>query len=148
LKSEKDNVEWLIDAGQCAVSLGRESLGLKWLRRAVELAPESFEALEAYVESLCDIEKFDVAREAIQEGRFAIARSTDLERLRFQVEFRGLRASQSECVVDSPVVLPFLRVSHSESKSPRRKWRADSGTTSFHPHLPRLRRPRSTRNAP
>jgi len=142
------NIEYLCDAGEFAVSLGRDETGLAWLRRAHDLAPDSMPVLKKLVEGLCEAERLDEARELMRNVQFRHGRSPEYQEMRSSVEFRILNASQDNAVVEDEqrTVLPFVRIVAAE-KRPARKWRADAAATS-RPHFPRVLRRSQARHAP
>lgn len=142
------NIKYLCDAGEHAIALGRDEMGLAWLRRAHDLAPDSVPVLKKLVAGLCEAERLEEARELMRNVQFRHGRSPEYQEMRSSVELRILIALQDDAVVgdEQRTILPFERIV-AAGKRPTRKWRADAAATS-QPHFPRVLRQSQARHAP
>lgn len=132
----------LADAGAYFAQMGRIKKGLTMLRQAVDLAPESIDALRSLTETLCELERFDEALKTVRVAAFRMRSEPRLAQMREQIEFRQARHAQRKAVRPPaaegkpPVLLPFLRV---VAERPNRGTRYRSDTISkIRPHLPRI----------
>lgn len=147
IKLDPRNVEYLCDAGQLAVSMGMEDAGFGWLRRALDLAPDSLNAIGMLVDSLSQCERYDEARELLAEARFRHGRSPAYQKMNAEFQFRLARLQQEDAAPSTAecTILPFVRVVNARS-SKRGVWRADSPSKG-RPHFPRVLRRSKARHA-
>ncbi len=133
LELDPNNVRLLTDAGLYFGEMGRWCEALALLQKAVELAPDDLGVLSALVEAMCEAERFEEARRAINVARFRFVGEGRLGRLRDDVEVR--RAQQQQGAPDFTDAVPFLRILSDEPQSVRgKKFRRDHSSNT-RPHV-------------
>lgn len=146
LELDGDQPECLGEAGMLALRLGKVVEGLKWLRRAVELAPDSPEAVARLVEGLVEIGRPEEARLTLRAALFRNHRDGRFRKLWNDFHFHELREEQEmvqesrwEAGVgdDKPVLLPFLRPVSAPAKVSGKRIRRDPAAPLPPPHVPR-----------
>jgi tetratricopeptide (TPR) repeat protein len=146
LEFDGDQPEVLSEAGMLALRLGKIVEGLKWLRRAVELAPDDPETVARLVEGLHEIGRPDEARLTLRAALFRNPRDGRFRKLLSDFNFHELREEQEvaresrwETVEEEmkPVLLPFLRPVSAPAKSSGKRVRRDPAAPLPAPHLPR-----------
>ena len=94
LHLDGDQPECLGEAGMLALQLGKVLEGLKWLRRAVELAPDDPEAVSRLVEGLQQIGRPQEARLTLRAALFRNPRDGRFRKLWNDFHFHELRDEQ------------------------------------------------------
>jgi tetratricopeptide (TPR) repeat protein len=131
LELDPSNARLLCDAGVYFGEMGRWPAALALLEKAVELAPEDLGVLSALVDAMCEAERYEEARRAVDVARFRFRRDGRLSELADGVEFR--RAQQAQANAD---VVPFLRVVGGDEAGVRgKKYRRDRAPKT-RSHLP------------
>jgi Flp pilus assembly protein TadD len=146
LEVDGDQPECLGEAGMLALRLGKVVEGLKWLRRAVELAPDDPEVVARLVEGLHEIGRPEEARLTLRAALFRNPRDSRFRKLWNDFHFHELREEQEsirearwETAGDEekPVLLPFLRPISPPAKSSGKRVRRDPASPLPSPHVPR-----------
>lgn len=146
LELDGDEPECLGEAGMLALKLGKVVLGLKWLRRAVELAPDDPEAVARLVEGLQEIGRPEQARLTLRAALFRNSRDGRFRKLWSDFHFHELREEQeiiresrweTTAGNDKPVLLPFLRPISAPAKMSGKRIRRDPASPLPSPHIPR-----------
>jgi Tfp pilus assembly protein PilF len=146
LQLDADQPECLGEAGMLALRVGKVSEGLKWLRRAVELAPDDPEAVARLVEGLQDIGRTEEARLTLRAALFRNPRDGRFRKLWNDFHFLELREEQESTrqarweagvETEKPVLLPFLRAISAPAKASGKRVRRDPAAPLPAPHLPR-----------
>jgi len=149
LEFDGDQPECLGEAGMLALRLGKVVEGLKWLRRAVELAPDDPEVVAQLVEGLHEIGRPEEARLTLRAARFRNPRDGRFRKLWSDFHFHELREQQEtaretrwETVEEEmkPVLLPFLHPVSAPAKASGKRVRRDPAAPLPGPHVPRRRR--------
>jgi len=158
LEINGDQPECLGEAGLLALRLGKVAEGLKWLRKAVEIAPDDPEVVARLVNALQDIGRANEARLTLRAAMFRNHRDSRFRKLWTDFHFHEVREEQEilrqtrwELTSDeeNPVILPFLRpVSAPQtSEMSSKRVRRDSASPLPPPHSPRRRRLRNQKHA-
>lgn len=139
---EPTNPRYLCDLGLQAVALGEIDEGLEALGKAVELAPDEPEVLEAMAVGLREADRLEEARRLLRSARFRHPRDGRFQKLWNDFQFQTLHDQQQaarrrvELTHEEPAILPFVR-----RESPRLV-RNDCPSTPTGPHQRRhSRRP-------
>jgi tetratricopeptide (TPR) repeat protein len=151
LEIEGDQPECLGEAGLLALRLGKVAQGLRWLRRAVELAPDKPEVVARLVDALSEIGRTNEARLTLRAAMFRNHRDSRFRKLWTDFHFHELREEQEtlrqtrweiNSDEEKPVFLPFLRpVSPPPpAAASSKRVRRDSASPLPSPHSPRRRR--------
>jgi Tfp pilus assembly protein PilF len=144
LELDPTNAQLLAEAGAYFGEMGRWREALELLEKAVELAPEDLGVLKALVDAMCEAERFEEARRAVDVARFRVQGEQRLGQLRHDVEFRRAQQQQGGAPDDAEV-LPFLRIHREEEESVRQKKYRRDAASKPRPHLPRAFRAFDTR---
>src|SRR5262249_41196960 len=94
LQLDGEQPECLGEAGMLALRLGKVTEGLKWLRRAVELAPDDPEVVEGLVEALQEMGRPEEARLTLRAAMFRNPRDGRFRKLWSDFHFFELREKQ------------------------------------------------------
>jgi tetratricopeptide (TPR) repeat protein len=145
LELDGDQPECLGEAGMLALRLGKVVEGLKWLRRAAELAPDDSEAVARLVEGLQEVGRPEEARVTLRAAMFRNPRDGQFRKLWSDFHFHELREQQEEeretrwetVEEEKPVLLPFLRPVSPPAKARGKRVRRDSASPLPPPHMPR-----------
>jgi tetratricopeptide (TPR) repeat protein len=145
LEIDGDQPECLGEAGILALRLGKVVEGLKWLRRAVELAPDEAEAVARLAEGLQEIGRSEEARMTLRAALFRNPRDGQFRKLWNEFHFHELREDQEsaretrwESVEEErPVLLPFLRPVSAPARASGKRIRRDPAAPLPPPHVPR-----------
>jgi tetratricopeptide (TPR) repeat protein len=145
LELDGDQPECLGEAGLLALRLGKVATGLKWLKRAAELAPHDSEAVGRLAEGLYEIGRPEEARRALRAALFQNSRDSRFRKLWNDFHFQELHEQQQlthsrwESSVDDerPVLLPFLRPVSPPAKVSSKRIRRDSAAPLPPTHVPR-----------
>jgi tetratricopeptide (TPR) repeat protein len=145
LQLDGDQPECLGKAGMLALQLGKVVDGLKWLRRAVELAPDDPEAVARLVEGLQEVGRSEEARLTLRAALFRNPRDGRFRKLWSDFHFQQLRQEQESKrqarydagTEEKPIVLPFLRPVSVPTQSRGKRVRRDPAGPLPSPHLPR-----------
>jgi len=146
LDLDSDQPERLGEAGMLALRLGKVVEGLKWLRRAAELAPDDPEVVARLVEGLHEIGRPEEARLTLRAALFRNPRDGRFRKLWSDFHFHELREEQEtiretrwETIgeEEKPVLLPFLRPVSAPAQAGRKRVRRDPATPLPPPHMPR-----------
>jgi tetratricopeptide (TPR) repeat protein len=146
LELDGDQPECLGEAGMLALQRGKVAEGLKWLRRAVELAPDDPEAVERLVEGLQEIGRSEEARVTLRAALFRNPHDGRFRKLWSDFHFHELRQEQEskrQAQYDAsddehnPAFLPFLRPVSAPAEARGKRVRRDPAAPLPPPHLPR-----------
>jgi tetratricopeptide (TPR) repeat protein len=146
LEIDGDQPECLGEAGILALRLGKVVEGLKWLRQAVELAPDDVEAVGRLVEGLQEIGRREEARMTMRAALFRNPRDGRFRKLWNEFHFHELREVQETAretrwetagEEDKPVLLPFLRPVSATAVASGKQIRRDPAAPLPPPHVPR-----------
>jgi tetratricopeptide (TPR) repeat protein len=146
LELDGDQPECLGEAGMLALQLGKVVEGLKWLRRAVELAPDDPEAVARLVEGLQEIGRSEEARLTLRAALFRNPRDGRFRKLWSDFHFHELRQAQESkrqarwdagLDEEKPILLPFLRPVSAPAQARGKRVRRDPAAPLPPPHLPR-----------
>jgi tetratricopeptide (TPR) repeat protein len=149
LQLDGEQPKCLGEAGILALRLGKVTEGLKWLRRAVELAPDDPEVVERLVEALQEIGRPEEARLTLRAALFRNPRDGRFSKLWSDFHFFELREKQQTQqqarwdadLETKPVLLPFLRPVSAPANASGKRVRRDPAAPLPQPHLPRRRLP-------
>lgn len=156
LQLDDDQPERLAQAGMFALMMGKVVEGLKWLRRAVELAPDDPEAVARLAEGLQQIGRPEEARLTLRAALFRNPRDGRFRKLWNDFHFCELRDEQeskrqadydADLDKEKPVLLPFLRPVSEPSQTGSKRVRRDPAGPLPTPHLPRRGRLNYPRHA-
>jgi tetratricopeptide (TPR) repeat protein len=146
LQLDPDQPECLRESGMLALRLGRIREGLKWLRRAVAIAPDDPQVVACLVEGLQDIGRAEEARLTLRAALFRNPRDGRFRKLWNDFHFHELREEQEsirqarwEISVEGekPVLLPFLRAVSAPAQTSGKRVRRDPAAPLPPPHIPR-----------
>jgi tetratricopeptide (TPR) repeat protein len=155
LQLDDNQPECLGEAGMLALRLGKVVEGLKWLRRAVELAPDDPETVGRLAEALQEIGRPEEARLTLRAALFRNPRDSRFRKLWSDFHFYEIREKQETQrqeqwdadLETKPVLLPFLRPVSTPAKTSGKRVRRDPAAPLPSPHLPRRGRLRYPRHA-
>jgi tetratricopeptide (TPR) repeat protein len=145
---DPDNPTYHVDAGVFALNHGHGEQGLRWLRRAVELAPQDVEAIGRVVRSLQDAGQADEARQTARAALFRNSRDRSFRQLWNDFRFQELHRRQQRvrkrraiqhAVAEGRVCLSFEQLTV-ETANGRRVVRQDRPSRTPAPHFLRLAR--------
>lgn len=142
LRLDPDQPTCLVDYGLLCLELGRNTAGLRALRRAARLAPDDSAVLGAVVEGLCQLERDAEAHQLLLTARFRNPRDPRFVKLWADFQFQQARESQEAArnarrrAKGGPVLLPFVRIVPSSATAGKRV-RRDRPAPPPKPHTPR-----------
>jgi tetratricopeptide (TPR) repeat protein len=146
LQLDPDQPECLGEAGMLALRTGKVREGLKWLRRAVEIAPDDPVVVARLVEGLQDIGRTEEARLTLRAALFRNPRDGRFRKLWSDFHFHELREEQESnrqarwdagLEGEKAVLLPFLRPVSAPALTRGKRVRRDPAAPMPPPHLPR-----------
>src|SRR5207249_11178670 len=146
LQLDADQPECLRETGMLALRLGRVREGLKWLRRAMEIAPDDPQVVACLVEGLQDIGRAEEARLTLRAALFRNPHDGRFRKLWNDFHFHELRDKQesrrqarydADLDKETPILLPFLRPVSEPIQTGSKRVRRDPAAPLPAPHLPR-----------
>lgn len=144
LKLDPNQPTCLVDFGMLCLELGRETAGIRALRRAVRLAPEDLSILAVVVEGFCHAGREEEARKFLLAARFRNPHDPRLDRLWRDYQFQQLHQEQAisnprRLRATRPTLLSFVKAKKAaqpaETKEP--PVRRDRPSPLPRPHTPR-----------
>ncbi|VTR98952.1 tetratricopeptide repeat protein [Tuwongella immobilis] len=131
--------------GRTALQRGEDARGVRALRKAVYLAPESLEYVADLADALVGMRRFESARKVVMAARFRFRDSVAVQRIWNDFCFDEARAKQRtqaerQLPELEPIILPFLRLETGTSTALPGGGilRVDRASQSL-PHLAKLR---------
>jgi Tfp pilus assembly protein PilF len=155
VRLDPENAYYHVDAGRFAAGHGELKLGLTWLQRSAELAPDEADIIGEVVRCLQEQGELDEAQSIARAALFRNSRNPQFHRLWNDVRFQDLHQRQQQiqktrrirrAEVEGPVCLPFLKLTVMTPRG-RKLVRQDGPSHPRPPHLASLGAVRNQKHA-
>jgi tetratricopeptide (TPR) repeat protein len=155
IKLDPETSFYHVDGGKFAAKHGDLALGLKWLRRAAELAPNDPELIGEVVDCLQELDQLEEAQDIARSALFRNGGDRRFQALwndmRFEEAHQRQQQSQKRrrvrrAVSEGPVRLQFLKLTV-ETPTGRKLVRRDGPAEPPAPHFVRVAELRNNKHA-